>query len=135
MRGITAPVSVQLHTERLKCDPLAVYVAAAKALGPDRTFILESLSGPSRDRKATIIGMEPLLAVKIYEGHATLEGNERLTAHLRRSLSERGIALDDRRRVGIDSNDAVWDLLRALQSSFDVPRQPNPSLAFFGYLL
>ena len=134
MNGITAPVSVQLHTERLKCDPLAVYEAAAKTLGPDRTFILESLSGPSRDRKATIIGMEPLLSVRIYEGYATLEGNEQLTAHLRRSLSERGIVLDDSGRVGIDSNDAVWDLLRALQTPFDVPRQPNPSLAFFGYL-
>lgn len=134
MSGTTAPVSVQLHTERLKCDPLVVYEAAAKAFGPDKTFILESLSGPSRDRKATIIGMEPLLSVNIYEGCAILEGNEHLTAHLRNSLSERGIILDDGARVGIDSNDAVWDLLRALQVAFDIPRQPNPSLAFFGYL-
>ena len=134
MSTITTPVSVQLHTERLKCDPLAVYEAAAKALGPDKTFILESLSGPSRDRKATIIGMEPLLAVKIYEGYATLEGNKRLIAHLRRSLSERGIILDGSGSIGIDTNDAVWDLFRALQTLFDVPRQSNPSLAFFGYL-
>ncbi|MCF5167396.1 anthranilate synthase component I family protein [Pseudomonas congelans] len=134
MSTIPTPISVQLHTERLKCDPLVVYEAAAKSLGSDKTFILESLSGPSRDRKATIIGMEPLLAVKIYEGYATLEGNERLITHLRSSLSERRIILDGRGNVGIDSNDAVWDLLRALQAPFDVPHQPNPSLAFFGYL-
>ncbi|WP_095196440.1 anthranilate synthase component I family protein [Pseudomonas sp. Irchel 3A7] len=134
MSRITASVSVLAHTERLKCDPLAVYEAAAKAFGTDKTFILESLSGPSRDRKATIIGMEPLLAVKIYEGYAIIEGSELLTAHLRSSLSEQGVFLDNIGRVSIDSNDAVWDLLRAIQTSFDVPHQPNPSLAFFGYL-
>lgn len=134
MSDLTIPVSVQLYTERMQCEPLAVYEAAAKAIGPDQSFILESLSGPSRDRKATIIGMEPLLAVKIYEGYATLEGNDRLTAHLRRSLLEQGIALDDSGRVRIDSNDAVWGLLRALQKPFEVPRQSNSSLAFFGYL-
>ncbi|MBK5435398.1 anthranilate synthase component I family protein [Pseudomonas sp. TH32] len=134
MRGITTPVSVQLHTERLKCEPLVVYEAATKVLGADKTFILESLSGPSRDRKATIIGIDPLLAVKIYEGHATLEANEQLLGYLRSALSAQEIVLDDHGRIGINSNDAVWDLLRALQAPFDVPRQTNPSLAFFGYL-
>lgn len=129
-----AQVSVQIHTERLKCNPLAVYEAAARILGPDKAFILESLSGPSRDRKATIIGMEPLLAVKVYEGYATLEAGDPLTVHLRSALSTHGIVLDDNGRIDISSNDTVWDLLRALQAPFDVPRQPNPSLAFFGYL-
>jgi anthranilate synthase component 1 len=134
MGGITVPVSVQIHTERLSCDPLAVYEAATKLMGSDNTFILESLSGPSRDRKSTIIGMEPLLSVKIYEGYAILDGNEQLIAHLTSSLLVLGIALDDSGRVDIDSNDAVWNLLRALQAPFEISRQPNPSLAFFGYL-
>jgi len=134
MRGITTPVSVQLHTERLKCDPLVVYEAATKVLGADKTFILESLSGPSRDRKATIIGLEPLLAVKIYEGYATLEANEQLFSYLRSALSAQEIVLDDHGRINIRSNDAVWNLLRALQTPFEVQRQTHPSLAFFGYL-
>ncbi|MCQ2987944.1 anthranilate synthase component I family protein [Pseudomonas tremae] len=134
MSRIIAPVSVQLHTERLKCEALTVYKLALDALGPDSTFILESLSGPSRDRKATIIGMNPLLSVKVYEAYAELEGNERLICHLRSSLLERGIVLDESKRICIDNNDAVWDLLRMLQGSFDTPRYANPSLAFFGYL-
>lgn len=134
MRGITTPVSVQLHSERMKCDPLAVYEAAAKVVGADKTFILESLSGPSRDRKATIIGIEPLLAVKIYERRATLEGDEPLINYLRNALSENGIVVDAAGCIAIDSSDSTWDLLRALQAPFDVPRQTHPSLAFFGYL-
>ncbi|WPN25157.1 anthranilate synthase component I family protein [Pseudomonas marginalis] len=134
MRGITTPVSVQLHSERMKCDPLAVYEAAAKVVGAEKTFILESLSGPSRDRKATIIGIEPLLAVKIYERHATLEGDEPLINYLRNALSENGIVVDAAGCIAIDSSDSTWDLLRALQAPFDVPRQTHPSLAFFGYL-
>lgn len=134
MRGITTPVSVQLHSQRMKCDPLAVYQAATSVLGADKTFILESLSGPSRDRKATIIGIEPLLAVKIYEQHAILEGDEPLINFLRSALAQSGIGVDAAGCIAIDSNDAVWDLLRALQAPFDVPRQTQPSLAFFGYL-
>lgn len=134
MRGITTPVSVQLHSERMKCDPLAVYESAAKVVGAEKTFILESLSGPSRDRKATIIGIEPLLAVKIYERRATLEGDEPLINYLRNALSENGIVVDAAGCIAIDSSDSTWDLLRALQAPFDVPRQTHPSLAFFGYL-
>ncbi|SFO79192.1 anthranilate synthase component I family protein [Pseudomonas sp. NFPP28] len=134
MRGITTPVSVQLHSERMKCDPLAVYESAAKVVGAEKTFILESLSGPSRDRKATIIGIEPLLAVKIYERRATLEGDEPLINYLRNALSENGIVVDAAGCIAIDSSDSTWDLLRALQAPFNVPRQTHPSLAFFGYL-
>ncbi|WP_416772464.1 anthranilate synthase component I family protein [Pseudomonas sp. RHF3.3-3] len=134
MREISIPVSVQLHSECRKCDPLVVYEAATKTLGTDKSFILESLSGPSRDRKATIIGIEPLLAVKIYERSASLEGDGQLIRFLRGALSQAGIVLDAAARITIDSNDAVWDLLRALQAPFDVPRQTHPSLAFFGYL-
>jgi len=133
MNGAAINVSVEKDASRLKCDPLTVYEAAVELLGPDKAFILESLSGPSRDRKATIIGLEPLLAIKIYEGNATLEGSEHLTGYLMKSLLERNIVLDHRGRVSIDSNDAVWDLLRALQASFEAPRNCNPSLAFFGY--
>ncbi|WP_440830543.1 anthranilate synthase component I family protein [Pseudomonas fragariae (ex Marin et al. 2024)] len=129
-----APVSVQLHTERQKCEALALYKIALDTLGPNSTFILESLSGPSRDRKATIIGMNPLLSVKVYEAHAELEGNELLIGHLRSSLSEHGIVLDESQRIGIDNNDTVWNLLRILQVPFEIPRHANPSLAFFGYL-
>jgi anthranilate synthase component 1 len=118
----------------MKCDPLAVYEAAAKVVGAEKTFILESLSGPSRDRKATIIGIEPLLAVKIYERRATLEGDEPLINYLRNALSENGIVVDAAGCIAIDSSDSTWDLLRALQAPFDVPRQTHPSLAFFGYL-
>ncbi|KTB98507.1 MULTISPECIES: anthranilate synthase component I family protein [Pseudomonas syringae group] len=134
MDRTNTPVSVQIHTERLKCDALALYDIALKNLGSDGTFILESLSGPSRDRKATIIGMHPLLSVSIHETYAELEGGKRLMSYLRSSLLECGISLDENRRICIDTNDAVWDVLRALQTSFDVPRQANPSLAFFGYL-
>jgi len=118
----------------MKCDPLAVYESAAKVVGAEKTFILESLSGPSRDRKATIIGIEPLLAVKIYERRATLEGDEPLINYLRNALSENGIVVDAAGCIAIDSSDSTWDLLRALQAPFDVPRQTHPSLAFFGYL-
>lgn len=134
MSGNTIPVKVQRYSERLKCDPLDVYKSATKALGPERTFILESLSGPSRDCKATIVGVGPLLAINIYEGYATLTGESLLVSYLRGSLSKIGVTLDGDGCISVESNDAVWELLRAIQISFDVPCQSNPSLAFFGYL-
>ncbi|OUM04844.1 2-amino-4-deoxychorismate synthase [Pseudomonas syringae] len=134
MSRMAMAVSVQLHTEHFKCDALALYKIALDALGPSSTFILESLSGPSRDRKATIVGMNPLLSVSVHESYAELKGSEILMDHLRSSLLEQRIVLDASQRVWIDTSDAVWDLLRALQASFDIPRQANPSLAFFGYL-
>lgn len=133
MSGTTVPVIVEKHTDRLTCDPLAVYEAAVKSLGSDKAFILESLSGPSRDRKATIIGIQPLLAINIYDEHAELEGNERLIGHLRASLLASDFTLEESGRVRLGSRDGVWNLLRALQASFDVPRHVSPSLAFFGY--
>ncbi|KPX28714.1 putative anthranilate synthase component I [Pseudomonas coronafaciens pv. garcae] len=134
MTRITTSVSVKSHTERSTSDPLALYELASKLLGPGSVFILESLSGPRRDRKATIVGLHPVMSVNVYEAYAEIEGGEPLTDHLRRSLLERGIILDERRCVCIDSNDTVWNLLRELQSAFDIPRQRESSLAFFGYL-
>lgn len=128
------PVNVQVYTERLNCDPLAVYKAATKQRGCDKTFILESLSGPSRDRRATIIGLEPLLAVNIHEGYATLVSGEPLAAYLKSALATRAIIVDASGRIEMPANDGVWDLLRTLQALFAVPRQADPSLAFFGYL-
>ena len=130
----TINVEVHREIEHRDCDPLAFYKSAADKLGADKVFILESLSGPSRDRKATIIGLDPLFSVEIHEGYANLKGNSDLLGRLGQQISGNGFHLDYNARVSLPDSDSVWNLLRALQQPFEVPRFTNPSMAFFGYL-
>lgn len=133
MKDYSISVDVLRLEERLKVDPLIVYSDAVERLGREQVFILESLSGPSRDRKATIIGLEPIFEVCVDEGHARLSGTAALCGHIAESLKQAGFAVDAANQVHLPDNDAVWALLRAIQATFRPSPTAPSSLAFFGY--
>ncbi|AIR87931.1 anthranilate synthase component I family protein [Pseudomonas cremoricolorata] len=126
-------VDVLRREERRPTDALAVYAQATQQLGDASVFILESLSGPSRDRRATIIGLEPLLEVCIDEDRAWLRGCAQLCEHLYASLRQRGVSIDASLNIALPDRDAAWDLLRQVQACFEPAHQAPGSLAFFGY--
>jgi len=126
-------VNVLRHEERRPTNALETYANALKKLGREAVFILESLSGPSRDRKATIIGLEPLLEVCINEGQAWLQGCPALCEHLSASLRQTGIQIDRDHRIHLPDSESAWSLLRAIQARFQPASNAPSSLAFFGY--
>lgn len=126
-------VNVLRREERRSTDALGIYANALAQLGRESVFILESLSGPSRDRRATIIGLDPLFEVCINEGQAQLRGCAALCEHLSASLRKVGVQVDQEHKVHLPDSEAAWNLLRAIQATFQPAPNAPFSLAFFGY--
>lgn len=126
-------VNVLHHEEPRPADALGIYANALEQLGRESVFILESLSGPSRDRRATIIGLEPLFEVCINEGRAQLRGCAALCEHLSASLRQAGVQVDPAYTIHLPDSEAAWNLLRAIQATFQPAPNAPSSLAFFGY--
>ncbi|MCL6703852.1 anthranilate synthase component I family protein [Pseudomonas sp. T1.Ur] len=126
-------VNVLRREERRPTDALGIYANALEQLGRESVFILESLSGPSRDRRATIIGLEPLFEVRINEGQAQLRGCAPLCEHLSASLRQAGMQVDQEHKIHLPDSEAAWNLLRAIQATFQPASNAPSSLAFFGY--
>ena len=133
MSETVVPVEVQAKIERgNNIDPLSCYQEAGRIYGEDNVFILESLSGPSRDRRASIVGMHPLFTISIYEGKALLNGEGKICQFLHEHLLESGFAVENG-SISLDSNENIWRLLRCIREPFSLPRRTSPSLAYFGY--
>ncbi|ROM85096.1 MULTISPECIES: anthranilate synthase component I family protein [Pseudomonas] len=126
-------VKVTRREERRPMDALGIYASAAAQRGRESVFILESLSGPSRDRRATIIGLDPLFEVCIDEGQAQLRGCPALCEHLREHLQQDGVQIDHEHKIHLPDSEAAWNLLRAIQAAFQPAANAPSSLAFFGY--
>ncbi|KPZ12675.1 hypothetical protein ALO41_200086 [Pseudomonas amygdali pv. ulmi] len=133
MKNNSLCVDVFRLEERRSSDALGIYANACEQLGREAVFILESLSGPSRDRRATIIGLEPLFEVSIDEGKAQLRGNTALCDYLSGVLRDQGVAVGADFTVPLPDSEAAWALLRQLQAAFKVAPDTPASLAFFGY--
>ncbi|WP_437881468.1 anthranilate synthase component I family protein [Pseudomonas sp. LRF_L74] len=126
-------VDILRHEERRSTDALSIYAHALAKLGRESVFILESLSGPSRDRRATIIGLEPIFEVCIDERHARLRGQPELCEHLYGCLRRHGMNIGPDLQIELQDHEAAWDLLRHIQSLFQpCPNAPH-SLSYFGY--
>jgi len=126
-------VDVLRYEERRTTDALGTYAHALAQLGHESVFILESLSGPSRDRRATIIGLEPLFEVCIEERYAYLRGQPNLCEHIYSCLRQHGMRIGPDLQIELQDYEAGWDLLRYIQSLFQsTPNAPH-SLAYFGY--
>ena len=126
-------VDILRHEERQTTDALGVYMHALAQLGRHSVFILESLSGPSRDRRATIIGMEPLFEVCIDEKHAYLRGQPELCAHLYGCLRQHGMKIGPDQQIELQDKEGAWNLLRYIQTLFQATSDKPQSLAYFGY--
>jgi anthranilate synthase component 1 len=115
-------------------DTLSVTLALRETFGDDRVFLLESLSGPLADRRASLMGLTGLLEVSVYRGAVTFTGHGALVDLARETLREaKVITADD----VLTSDAALWDLPRALDSAFEFPRSADEFgfgvMAFYGY--
>jgi anthranilate synthase component I len=95
--------------------PLAAYRALRDRYGSDRTFLLESLSGPAADSKQSLAGLAGRAEIVVRRGQVEVLGEEHLVEAIRAILLDRGIVEEGTLRLV--SDDALWDLPRAVEGA------------------
>jgi anthranilate/para-aminobenzoate synthase component I len=119
-------------------DPLGVYSALVDRWGADQAFLLESLSGPARDRRQAVVGVEPVLTVEVA---ATVSGAEvsiegaPVAVRAATDAAVEAKAVDEDGRLVDDR--ALWTVLRAVQGAFEVTDgagQDAFDVGWFGFL-
>lgn len=128
---------VTTRTRRLPpVDLLNAYRNLVERFGPEEAYLLESASGPLRDRKYQFTGFGALLSLSVTGDAVRVEGRPAL----RRLLLERaGPLLSDVPGQGLRlrARQDLWALLRAAQGMFDAQGSPGRFrfgfLAYFGY--
>ncbi len=115
-------------------DPLSATLALRERFGDERVFLLESLSGPLADRRASLMGLTGLLEVSVHRGAVSFTGHAGLVETARTALAAAGVLTSDDR---LTSDEALWDLPRALDAVFEFPRSSQEFgfgvMAFYGY--
>jgi anthranilate synthase component I len=119
-------------------DPCSAFLALRELLGADEVFLLESLAGPTADRRAAVVGFRPLLEFQVRECAVELHGIPALVDRARAALLVSGTVVERDDSLWLSSVDTMWDAARALQNLFVVPegkadRFSFGFLAFFGY--
>lgn len=127
------PVRIEERTVRIE-DPLSATLALRERYGDDRVFLLESLSGPMADRRASLMGLTGLLEVTVWRGRVEITGHPRLADLARSRLENAGVMTGE---GALTSDEALWELPRALDAMVDFPRSAESFgfgvMAFYGY--
>lgn len=133
MNSNKVKVQVDTHRDKGASDPLKIYYEAICQKGKENSFILESLSGPSRDRRATIVGVDPIFSVEVHEEYALLKGQTKVCDFLMQHVRDKAFSILPMGEIALPDRESVWDLLRELRNPFELPRTRQTSLAYFGY--
>ncbi|KQX64526.1 anthranilate synthase component I family protein [Angustibacter sp. Root456] len=112
MPGDRSALELSLRRHRAVAgDPYAAYLALRASWGERAVFLLESLAGPTADRRSALVGFDPVLTVSVHGERIDVAGTEVLVRAVRAALGEAGAA---------ERSGELW--LTATCSLFDVPR-------------
>ena len=128
-------INVTMESRRFSNDlnALAIYRRLRTRYREDQLFLLESLSGPDKDRNRSVIGFEPMLTLSVTDHVMTIDplGNAQLTGLLEPF---------DRIEQGMVHHSApdiqeVFAVLRRLESSFTISGDHEGpfGMGWFGY--
>ena len=114
-------------------DALAIYRQLCTRYREDQLFLLESLSGPDKDRNRSVIGFEPMLAVSVTDHVMTIDplGDAQLTGLLEAfGRIEQGVV-----HHPVPDVHEVFAVLRQLESSFAISGDHEGpfGMGWFGY--
>lgn len=120
---------------------LGAYERVVDRLGPDEAFLLETLAGPARDRRHSVLGLGRILEVSVLDTRVKWHGRDALVRAMARTLRDIGIddAAVDGHGIGaahLSHPQDAWDVVRGvltLLGGHDGPGGGPLCLAFFGY--
>ena len=128
-------INVTMESRRFSSDlnALAIYRRLRTRYREDQLFLLESLSGPDKDRNRSVIGFGPMLAVSVTNHVMTIDplGNAQLTGMLEPfGRIEQGVVHHPAPDI-----QEVFAVLRRLESSFVISGDHEGpfGMGWFGY--
>ncbi|MBH9983873.1 anthranilate synthase component I family protein [Bifidobacterium asteroides] len=128
-------INITMESSRFSSDlnALAIYKRLRTRYREDQLFLLESLSGPDKDRNRSAIGFEPLLSLSVTDHVMTIDplGSAQLTGILAPfGRIERGVV-----RHPVPDIQEVFAVLRRLESSFAISggHEGPFGMGWFGY--
>ncbi|WP_416517380.1 anthranilate synthase component I family protein [Bifidobacterium asteroides] len=128
-------INVTMESRRFSSDldALAIYRRLRTRYREDQLFLLESLSGPDKDRNRSAIGFEPMLTLSVTDHVMTIEplGSAQLTGILEPfGQIEQGVV-----HYPVPDIQEVFAVLRRLESSFAVSGDHEGpfGMGWFGY--
>jgi anthranilate synthase component 1 len=104
-------------------DPLRAFLSLREWFGADDVFILESLAGPSSDRRSAVVGFGPLFELSARGDVVRLTGNERLVAAARAALLSSALAVMAGDDLQLVDPDGLWAAARELRDLFALADQ------------
>ena len=131
---VSVPSFVSSNSLKFR-DPVRVFERLQSCLGRKNVYLLESLAGPEKDRKASYIGVFPEMSLELSASRVTFSGNKALVDKVIKVLEEKLFHCVNN-CCELDSAHQFWDLLRAVQSAFVVEngsKGSDFSFGFFGY--
>lgn len=129
-----------ITTTRLQLGEIDVFpwfTELRDRFGPDNVFLLESFSdAPSRDARASFVGFDRLLTVRVTGMSARISGAFGLVTLILNGLDDMGFASDREGEIKLASRESLWGLLRAIRTIFVRHTDDHADLeklGFFGY--
>ncbi|UQX03472.1 anthranilate synthase component I family protein [Streptomyces sp. RerS4] len=125
---------LRVHIEETPLDPhppMELYEALRGRFGED-VFLLESLESPEFDGNRAVVGFGRLAELRIHPGRISAVGVPSVLARLSEVADRLGLAVGPGGDRLFERPGQVWDVLRAVQASFDVD-STRPDYAF-GFL-
>lgn len=124
-------IAVELERRAFHVDrPFDLVTELQSEFGPQSVYLLESLSGPARDRERAIVGIGPLASIEVWDGRIEVTGQPVLAALIVERVRRSGRV--DHASVVLEPFD-VWDVLRDIVGLFDVPQATDVRVDF-GFL-
>jgi anthranilate/para-aminobenzoate synthase component I len=118
-------------------DPFEAYLALQENLGKQEVYLLESLSGPSKDAQSTLVGFNPIFTITMIGTKIQLNGIQSIVERVMKGAINVGLLRAQHHELHLNERKGVWDFFRFVQSQFSVS-VPNAGEAFyfgfFGYL-
>ena len=130
---MTINVTIESRRFSSDLDALAIYRRLCTRYREDQLFLLESLSGPDKDRNRSAIGFEPMLTLSVTDHVMTIDplGDAQLTGLLEAfGRIEQGVV-----HHPVPGIQEVFAVLRRLESSFAISGDHEGpfGMGWFGY--
>ncbi len=113
----TAAVSPALRVRRRDLPattPLAAYRALSAAFGAERTFLLESVGGPSTDSRFSMCGLAGRAEVTVTRGVVRISGVDAIRDALETIVRDSGTVTERDGALHLVDDDAMWRLPQAI---------------------